>query len=331
MPSSNQAANVRLLSPIREYARTVEPNPSLVFVFQIHLCMIAQETMRSLYGTDIFSQSWSHVQSTIDNLNHKIEEWKAALPASFQEGSPPDPHLRLSQGLTFFYYSVKMMINRLCLCKMELSEQSKVFKTTAAMQCVQAAQALIKLLPEAPNAVELYSISPWWCVLRYLVQAATVLQLELALGADHMSYGAEVLLTSAKKAVLWLHSLTRDDLAAKRAWKVCHEMLQVVASRTGHRIKGVPEKPLSDIGFSQDEQIGMVGVKFGTNAVQQDISLSNPQQSPMAGPENPKNAFYGGLQSLEPYAFQSSIYTSFDDTLPDRFQTELSSVYLPFD
>ncbi|KAI9738265.1 MAG: hypothetical protein M1834_008763 [Cirrosporium novae-zelandiae] len=325
-PGPSHSSKIRSISPLRLYAWTVEPNPSLAFVFQVRLCMIAHETMRDIYSADVMNHFWSDVQSAIRELSERLEEWKKAVPPALQIAGPQHGEhnaqmFRLKMGLALFYYSMKMIINRPCLCQISPrmpheSRKSREFNLAAAVNCVRAAQGLIDILPDVPDAALLYKASPWWNILEYLVQAATVLMLELSSGASHLPNETDDLLNTAKKAVLWLHSLTRENLAATRAWKMSADMLRLVAHKIGQEIHNMPERPLSDEGLSQCEQTNPTpGVFPDVDAEQHNRNMPSLKLNP-SGVEIPEFIFFGGSQGFEPYSFHHPIYTIYDNWMP---------------
>lgn len=112
------------------------------------------------------------------------------------------------------------------------SEKAKDFNRTTAAACVHAALDMVDLLPDEPNVVGLYELAPWWCLVHHIVQAATILMLELSFRSDHLPQNEENILNSATKAVLLLRSMSEEDLSAYRAWKLCDVMLRKIAPTT---------------------------------------------------------------------------------------------------
>jgi hypothetical protein len=140
------------------------------------------------------------------------------------------------------------MINRPCLCRLDRkipnqSSKSLDFNRQAATACVDAAKDLLSLIPDEPNAVGLLRVGPWWSVLHWLVQATTVLMLEISFRTHHMPEEADVLTQTAKKGVRWLHALGEDNRSARRAWQLCYEMLQDAVSRIGRDASDMPQRP----------------------------------------------------------------------------------------
>jgi hypothetical protein len=48
-----------------------------------------------------------------------------------------------------------------------------------ATTCVESAQQMLDILPEEPDVNWLFEVLPWWCVLHYVMQSATIIMVEL--------------------------------------------------------------------------------------------------------------------------------------------------------
>jgi hypothetical protein len=92
---------------------------------------------------------------------------------------------------------------------------------------------MLTLFPDTPDAALLHRISPWWCTLHYLMQAATVLLLELAYRAQHVPEKAIMVSKAAKKALDWLSTLSKSNMASERAWKLCNGFLRRLVPHVG--------------------------------------------------------------------------------------------------
>ena len=243
-PSKLKTSPVGSVSPTsQERKPIVPPSNSLFFRHHISLSTFSNEVLDHLYRADAMSKSWADVQSTIAKLNSKIQKWRAELPNVFDfTKRQRDQHfVRQRMSLGFFYYSILTIINRPCLCRLDRklptqSGKAKDFNRETAIRCVHAARDMLEMLPQEPNTVGLYTVAPWWWLVHNLMQAATVLMLELSFRSDHMPNEVEEIFVSAKKATDWLRSLSKEDEAAKRAWSLCHEMLRKVAPKVGRSV-----------------------------------------------------------------------------------------------
>ena len=224
----------------QERKQRIPPGNALYFSHQTALSNFTNEVLNRLYRADAMSMSWADVQSTIATLNSKLEKWRVELPNvfDFTKRQRDQQFLRQRMSLGFLYYSTLTIINRPCLCRIDRrvpnqSGKAKDFNRETAMKCVHAPLDMLDMLPQEPNAVGLYTVAPWWCLVHFFVQAATVLMLELSLRSYHMPNEAEEIFDSAKKAIDWLRTLSQEDEAAKRAWSLCNEMLYKVAPKVG--------------------------------------------------------------------------------------------------
>jgi len=137
--------------------------------------------------------------------------------------------------LAFQYHHTRIIMNRPCLCRSDgrsaESSQSKFFNRTAALACIESARDTIKLLPQIPNSVGLYRVSPWWSLFHYLVSAGSVIIVEIAMGAEHNPRQAGTLLKDAKKLIYWLKAMGKENAAAHRAHSVLSRLLSAAAPR----------------------------------------------------------------------------------------------------
>ena len=245
-PSTGHSLTPKILSvdPMspasRERNLVIPPCNALYFKCYTALCTFTNEVLNRLYRANAMSKPWADVQSTIAALNSKIEKWRAELPIvfDFARRQIDQQFVRQRMSLGFFYYSILTVINRPCLCRLDKgipdqSEKAHNFNCETAMKCVHAARDMLEMLPQEPNAVGLYKVAPWWCLVHYLMQAATVLMLELSFRCNHMPNEIDGIFESAKIAIDWLGSLSEEDEAAKRAWSLCDEMLPKVALKVG--------------------------------------------------------------------------------------------------
>lgn len=242
--------------------RRLETPPSNAFAFRHYarLSMFTNEVLKRLYRADAMEQSWAQIQSNIAFLNINLEDWRQTLPSvfDFTKKQRDRQFVRQRMNLGFFYYSALTIINRPCLCRIDRkipdeSDKAKDFNRETAASCVNAARGMLDLLPDEPNAVGLSRIAPWWCLVHYLMQAATVLMLELSFRADHMPNEVEEIFDAAKKALAWLRSMAREDEAARRASVMCNDLLRQVAPKVGRDPNEVSQ-------YQPDGVVGMDGV-----------------------------------------------------------------------
>ena len=236
--------------PGLSWTRNVAPNASLYFLEYVQLARLTQEILKKLYTPFAVHTNWSKVQKTIAELDTDLGSWYTSLPASFdfKKQTRNRDFQEFRYNLGFFYYSTQMKINRPCLCRLDRkipnqSAMSKEFNRDAASKCVDAAQEMLSLIPDEPNAIGLNSVGPWWNILHYLVQATTVMMLELSFRSTHMPGATEDLIMSSKKAVRWLHQMAEENISAQRAWQFCDRMLRETVPKVGGDVTDLPPAP----------------------------------------------------------------------------------------
>jgi len=238
-------------------------------------------------------------------LNANLESWRQTLPSvfDFTKKQRDQQFVRQRMSLGFFYFSTLTIINRPCLCRIDRkipdeSDKARDFNRETAARCVNAARGMLDLLPDEPNAVGLYKIAPWWCLVHYLMQAATVLMLELSFRADHMPNEVEDVFYAAKKALEWLRSMSEEDEAARRASVMCNELLRQVAPKVGR-------EPNEASNYQPDGIIGMDGMN-PIESVEQMQDMRDPHGDPGLVPP----------QTLYNYStsapFQPQMFASYD-------------------
>lgn len=332
-PSSSYLPKLKMspvesMSPIslpssQERKQIVIPSNALYFAYHAKLSTFSNKVLNRLYRADTMSKSWADVQSTIATLNLKTEEWQAELPNifDFTQKLSDQQFIRQRMSLGFFYYSILTIINRPCLCRLDRkipdqSGKAKEFNRETAMKCVNAARDMLKMLPQKPNAVDLYTIAPWWSLVHYLMQAATVLMLELSFRSDHMPDEFEAIFNSAKKATDWLRSLSEEDEAARRAWSLCDQMLRKFAPKAGRspaeasNYGGVPDQE-----HAADQMHGVDTTQFTQGPATSSIYLPQHGYASSAPFHLPIFSYYDQIPSFGP-ALTTSASGLYNDMFP---------------
>ena len=184
--------------------------------------------------------TWSDVQDAVRQFNLELQHWQSMLPAELtvlrtqQAMGSSDAGIELAM----YYWSVRMILHRPCLCNLKgrianESKGSRDFNQEAAIACVDAALALLSLMPGSPNIAEAYRILPWWSLLHYVCQAAAVLIMELCLAAQHCPSRIGEILDGLKKASSYLRMMSRASLSAYKAWRVFQQLISDSTSRLG--------------------------------------------------------------------------------------------------
>ncbi|RDH26525.1 fungal-specific transcription factor domain-domain-containing protein [Aspergillus welwitschiae] len=210
----------------------IVPNTSQYFLYYVELTKIMRRAIDSLYSPGFARRPWLTIYAAMIDLVHETDEWLSCLAEEFSfkchQGSGQFERLRWSLAVRF--HSVRITICRPSLCRSgrhrQGTEPPKDLQQTAEI-CIDSACRILDLLPDKPDKPDriwLAQVSPWWCVLHYLVQSATILLIELdyrvRTGADQ----AANINSRIGKALDWLSALAVDDLAAERAFRVCDNL-----------------------------------------------------------------------------------------------------------
>lgn len=230
-----------------EWLKSLPPCMSLYFLQLTSLTTVAKRMTVKLYGPEALQSPWASTEFTIQSLMLEIDSWFMNLPSAYDFTSTQTSQCPLGQrmGLAFLFYSTKIGITRPCLCRLDNSQieddKTQEFCSKTAAECVESACHMLTLFPDAPDAALLHRMTPWWCTLHYLMQAVTVLLLELSFQTPHMSEKATMVSKAAKKAVDWLSTLSKTNMASERAWNLCDGILRRLAPQVGMSMSELSE------------------------------------------------------------------------------------------
>ncbi|KAL1963610.1 hypothetical protein VTN77DRAFT_8055 [Rasamsonia byssochlamydoides] len=305
-----------------EWLKSLPPSMSLYFFHLATLTSIAKRVNMKLYSAEAVQSPWPSFEFTIQSLIMETNSWVLNLPEAydFTSGQTSQSTVTQKTGLAFPYYSTKIAITRPCLCRLEQHCQTDGtydFCSKTGAECVESACQIIKLLPETPDAVLLNKISPWWCSLHYIMQATTVLLLELSFRAEHVPEKGVEVSQAAKKAVEWLHELSKSSSSAHRAWKLCDDFLRRLAPQVGIDVSDLPgEEP------AIDPAVNFVAALDGVSCSLMDQQIPTP----MPYVEQPDT-----LDFLQPEKQQSTLRNSnYDDYLPyDPATGQITGSFFP--
>ncbi|KAI8938874.1 hypothetical protein NX059_004733 [Plenodomus lindquistii] len=211
---------------------------SRYFLNRIHVTLISQRVLLSLYSPRTAAQNWVYVQKQVTVLLGDLEEWaKTALPG---HASQWDPTTRTANSrknflLRISHLSTKILITRPCLCRIERrisheSDESINFNAKSAETCVEAARELAMLFPDRPDSTFMYTQGPWWDVVHIIMQSLAVLLLDMAYrGKKAKGKGTDPHINCIKRLLRWLRAMEAHDAVAKRAYHVIWKILKTCA------------------------------------------------------------------------------------------------------
>lgn len=241
--------------------------PAGHFIYRTQLSIISHEILSQLYCAALIRVKWSEVQDTIRRLDIQMQTWKETLNEVFvyesKKTTPIDGFDDMRKGLELFYNSSRMTLFRPTLCRIEgrivnESQRSKEFNAQAVANCVDAAKNIIKLLPPISDPTKIYEIVPWWNTIHYIIEAASVLMLELAYRAEHVPKLAIQLVEDSKLAVRWLAALSDQSVAARKGWEIFNGLLRQVAPMVNGDVSDMPSSaPIPESWKSNRHRTGL--------------------------------------------------------------------------
>ncbi|KAK7513248.1 fungal-specific transcription factor domain-containing protein [Phyllosticta citriasiana] len=221
---------------------------TICFRHHVLLGLIAQKAIVKLYSAATVTESWEAARDSIVALSKEIDQWYSNLPPKYQfyHNSTPAT-LRERTLLGFSFYSTKILLNRPCLCRIDvrmknIGEHSKVVNDERSRECVRAARSMADLLPDGaePDVLWLYCNGPWWCIVHHLMQAITVFMLELAFELNHMSEpkaDRDAILAVLQKLIRWMEKMAdMGNATARGAYKQIREQFRGFESSRDSKI-----------------------------------------------------------------------------------------------
>ena len=222
-------------------------NLATYFNLNINLHHMIEEMVLSLQGLSVHGRVDTSSLALVFTFNAVLERWRSMLPKEFNFvlNDKEDMYKREKNSLGFTFYAAKIAINRIGLNPRYPSKNPMPSQPdyNAGTICVQAAQDMLDLIPSASTSETLYRQVPWWCVVHHLMEAISVLIQELSLQCSHAPDSKEAIFKSAKKATLWLHSISTHDEGALHAWRYANKLICLVAPGIGKDVSDLPSEP----------------------------------------------------------------------------------------
>ncbi|CAG8067248.1 unnamed protein product [Penicillium salamii] len=247
-PANGKEATNHTTARDTTWIKSLPINYGLCYLYYCDLAVVVQEIVNKVYSVDCVMVPWAHIENRIGELRSRTEMWASSLPSQldFTRTHEDGPDiLRCKLTLALHYYSARITLGRPCLCRRDARQKGPhaSFSHDMAVITLNSACLMLDLIPDEPNAIQLYSIAPWWCVLHYLMQAATVLLLELSFGTVHMPEEEQKFIQLSKKATRWLFAMSETSIASRRAWQLCDLSLRKLAQGMKYDVSDMPEYP----------------------------------------------------------------------------------------
>ncbi|KAL4973590.1 fungal-specific transcription factor domain-containing protein [Aspergillus desertorum] len=273
------------------WLRSIKPNASLFFFHIVDLSLITHAAVMAIYSLQSTRQSHGGLgQSEIPLYQSKLKLWVTNLHPTFAfTDKENDNEPRVSRdsctqvSLALSYYSSQIILSRPCLTRPNLREGTNVrfqrsrFGNDTARTCVHSALSLISVLPDEPDTTWMLKKSPWWCMLHYIMQALTVLLIELSIGfvpddlarrgkkgyqkepeeynlESDKKNAPEAIFKASMKALRWLQCMAKLDPSSRRAFEISVGFMQRIAKAKNLEIDFPP-----GIGTREDTRMSDFG------------------------------------------------------------------------
>ncbi|KAI4947245.1 hypothetical protein J4E91_006595 [Alternaria rosae] len=214
-------------SPAGDPTITTSVDPFDVAYVRIDILM--DKILSGLYSAQKSAKSWKAAQKEIASLSDELEAWALHSlvrgPTAATDATSENNLSREQLLLYIYYHNAKICITRPCLCRLDLrikgqSEQSTRFNQKSAEACIGAALDITSMLPDPPNPAWFYGHGPWWCAVHIIMQALTVLLLELSLDGIHLTVEKSHITSCVDKLIRWLSSMKSVDAVSESAYNV---------------------------------------------------------------------------------------------------------------
>jgi len=231
----------------------ISTTTSTNFIYRIQLSIISHEIVAEIYSAATAKERWVEVQETIRRIDGRLRGWCDNLPAEYAlicdrltEPEWSDPNVLPRLGLAMLFNSSRMRLFQPCLRRSDghmntQSEDSMSFDQEGAQTCIRSARKMINLIGWlASNVERLHAITPWWHTLHYLCEALSILMLELAYQAQHVTGEVTFILADAKRGVRWLIMMSEQSISARKAWEIFDNLIRAITSKVNWSISGLP-------------------------------------------------------------------------------------------
>ncbi|RDK41111.1 C6 transcription factor [Aspergillus phoenicis ATCC 13157] len=277
-----------------------ESSPSLFFHCLVDLAAIGQDIIINVYSIQGVHDCGSQIKQRIRKYSSILNMWLSKVPEAYRftsvnsdgvdiPGSNNSQWKRERIFLAMNYYSTRIMLCRPCLthtgsplsirsadpevaqhsCPISRPNSSSCtqFRSSMALMCIRSARSLLACLPQTPDIMWITAMTPWWCILHYIMQATTAILCHLSSWppgpSEHPAHPVFSDLGSTvreiKKAMRWLHHMAYTHAAPGRAFRQCNSILQLIfpiAETTGedvsHLISSIDERKVNKVQSARD-------------------------------------------------------------------------------
>ena len=301
-------------SPPVEQRLSPPASNALFFYHLTMLGIISSQSLVQLYRPPAMSLSWNETLCNIKKLTTRLTKWCTDLPdvLNFLDDTQQDQLMhRHSIILKFYYCSAVMLVNRPSLCRIDEqipdeSQEARDDNTRNAAQCVNAARGMLSTFPAEVNTSIIYQMFPWWCITHHIMQAMTVLTLELSLRGEHTPDIVGPIFDIAKKTLSWLQALGVGDVSAARAWRLSDTMLRIVAPKVGMILEHASAEAIHSAPTNPYEQFGLFDGNPHIYSAYDQTFLYNAQFPTTQG-QGPIGGVYPHFEELNTMGYQPDL------------------------
>ncbi|KAF2655822.1 hypothetical protein K491DRAFT_657751 [Lophiostoma macrostomum CBS 122681] len=226
----------------------------------IQIAVITQSILGALYSAGTAVRSLGDIQQDIFLHDTQLSEWAESLPPGlkfmtedWEERGQPARSRSERMHLMFLYCSARISLTKPCLNDFRHAVQEQdapeTFVRRMAMNCVSAAKDVADVLPDQPDPRPLYENGPWWSLVHFLMQAASIFLLKLSYLSPGRTENVEVLLYATK--LIRCIGVMQDPMA-RQAYGIAFNTLQTLTDRLGlDAAYSVPLPPPSSVQITQ--------------------------------------------------------------------------------
>ena len=307
-------------------------NSGLFFLYFCDLTVLMQEVLNRLYSVECASIPWADIKTRVARLRASVDLWFSRLPPglNFTRMEGGNQALCDKMSLAFHYYSVQIMLGRPFLCRRDAHQKSPNtegnFSYDMAVLTLRSAMHIANIIPDGPDTMQISRSCPWWCILHYAMQAATVILLELSFGTIHLQEEEANLVGLAKKLIRWLHKMSDNNMASYRAWLLCDRALRRLAPSFGYDVSDIPSPPYQQ---SSERRTSLAG----PHAPEQFPKTVSPAKTlSQSGRDQFVNYPHGGPDAGHHGTIHASMGTlpSGSTSLPSAQEQNMDEAYYPY-
>ncbi|KAL2864938.1 transcription factor domain-containing protein [Aspergillus lucknowensis] len=246
-----------------------EPNPTLLFHCLADLGAISQTVINSVYSVQGLRKSPDRLEQHLQKYSKSMDVWLQKVPEAYRFTLSSDDntysvpqnagYIRERITLAIYYFSARITLCRPCLSHISCSTKRgrehrsrSSFRAMMTVTCLRASCSLLSILPNRPDTVWLTSVTPWWAILHFIMQATTALLIGLSTSPTSdsdvdmedepglPSLTREMMVKETRKAFRWIHHLALSSRTARRAFLICESFLGRMGHTLGLDISDLP-------------------------------------------------------------------------------------------